>query len=218
MTKRARRRHGPKRLQRPIVVAGPQIQCLTCGRYHVKSEACWFCEPPWPDRCGCDDLHCWHRHLNHELLQRLSQLDYESIDESILLPTENWPLNDGDVVDHEYEDLVGIANRGETHPAPMQFRPQRISWKEAPEYKAFLARYPDLRNRSRQGIDSIFGFFNLTGSEADAWSLDAAGHTSEWIALQLKLRPGGVARLLESVRSKVAAKLARLDALSQRAG
>lgn len=227
MTKRAMRRRREKEPQRPRpILLLQQTQCGICGRHRLKSEACWFCEPAWPSHCHCEDSlikradsqTCGgHVHLEHALLERLSQLDYESIDESILLPTANWPTSPDDVVDFEDEDLVGIANGGENEPAPMKFRPPTVPWRDAPEYKAFLARYPALRDRSRLGIDSIFGFFDLTSPEADVWSLDAAGYTTEWIAARLRYRPGGVLQVLDGVRSKIAAKLARLDKLSERA-
>jgi hypothetical protein len=162
----------------------------------------------WPDPCVCDDWHARHLHLEHALLERLSQLDYESIDEAILLPTENWPNSPDDVVDYEDEELVAIANAG---PELMRFKPRPIPWREAPEYQGFLGRYPELRAKARQGIDSIFSFFNLTPSEADVWSMDAAGYTREWIAAQKGYLVGGVDNLLESVQSKIGAKLFRLD-------
>ena len=191
-----------------------QVQCPACRRWRLKSEPCWFCEPPWPDPCVCDDWIERHIHLEHALLERLSQLDYESIDEAILLPTENWPSSPDDVVDFEHEELVGIANAGPMQSELMRFKPRPIPWREAPEYQAFLGRYPELRAKARQGIDSIFSFFNLTPSEADVWSLDAAGYTPEWIAARLGYKPGGVDQLRASVASKVAARLARLDALA----
>jgi hypothetical protein len=217
-TKRKRRLTEPRRAQ-PILLL-MQSQCVNCGRYRLKSETCWFCESAWPTHCHCADSFLkppasttcgGHVHLEHALLERLSQLDYESIDESILLPTENWPTSADDVVDFEHEEIVGIANGGPTEPAPMRFKPARIPWRDTPEYKAFLGRYPDLRAKARGGIDSIFGFFALTSSEADVWSLDAAGYTREWIATQTGFRPGGVDALLESVQSKIGAKLFRLD-------
>ena len=216
MTKRQRRRNPTvKQLRLPSV--HDQVQCGTCHRYRLRREACWFCNPQWPDPCLCDDWRKQHIHLEHELLERLSQLDYESIDETILLPTQNWPSSPDDVLDFEHEELVGIANHGEREAAPASYRPPRISWREAPEYRAFLDRYPDLRNRARLGIDSIFGFFDLTPAEADAWSLDAAGYTREWTASRLGFKPGGVDQLLESVQSKIGAKLFRLDQASARA-
>lgn len=156
-------------------------------------------------------------HLEHALLERLSQLDYESIDETILLPTQNWPSSPDDIIDHEHEELVGIANAGESQPAPMTFRAPRIPWRDAPEYQAFLTRYPQLRDHARSGIDSIFSFFGLTSSEADVWSLDAAGYTREWIAKETRYNPGGVDRLLESVQSKIGSKLARMDVAAKEA-
>lgn len=190
--------------------------CDTCGRWRLRKELCWFCSPALPARCGCDDLRVWHRHLQHTLLERLSQLDYEGIDEAILLPTANWPQAAEDVLAYEHEEVVGITNLASGDPGPTAYRPIRLSWREAPEYRAFLARYPELRRRAHS-IDAIFAYFGLTNPEADAWALDAAGYTPEWIAAQLEIKPGGVLARLASVRSKVAAKLAREDALSQRA-
>lgn len=150
-----------------------------------------------------------HVHLEHELLERLSQLDYESIDETILLPTEDWPLNDDEVINFADEAQVGVD---EVEVAPRRFRSSRASWREQPEYQEFLQRYPDLRAHARAGIDSIFAYFGLTPSEADVWALDAAGYTDEWIASQLPpLKPGGVEALLASVQSKIWSKLLRLD-------
>jgi len=172
-----------------------------------------------------------HRHLDHALLYHLSQVDYESVDETILLPTEYWPESVDDVLDFRHEELVGVAgtradiddqvlerasdymprrdSREEVYPEPPRYK-KRIQWREAPEYKAFLARYPELRRRARQGIDSIFAYFQLTPAEADVWSLAAAGYTHEWIAGLLRYKPGGVAVLLDSVESKIHSKLARL--------
>jgi len=222
VTKRNRRRDKGVQKARPPQFRA-QGKCESCGRYRLLAEACWFCYPAWPPSCICDvDLAPGpamgaHRHLEHELLERLSQLDYESIDETILLPTDEWPSSDADVVSFEHEELVGITEGGEGHVA-RRYRPARPSWRDAPEYKAFLKRYPDLRRRASQGIDSIFAFFELTTSEADVWSLDAAGYTPEWIAERLRYKPGGVTQLLESVESKVHAKLARLDRAYAAAG
>lgn len=215
MTKRGKRKRRLKEPQRskPVLLL-MQTQCTSCGRYRLKADACWFCTPAWPDPCVCDDLHMQHVHLEHALLERLSQLEYEEIDESILLPTASWPSSPDDVLDFEHEEVVGIANGGPADPAPARFRPARIPWRDTPEYKAFLSRYPELRAKARGGIDAIFGFFALSSSEADVWSLDAAGYTPEAIGARLGYKPGGVDALLDSVRSKVAAKLFRLDAQS----
>lgn len=158
-----------------------------------------------------------HRHLTHELLLQLSQLDYEAIDETILLPTDEWPASDDDVISFEHEELVGITQDGDRHVA-RRYRRSRPSWREDPEYKAFLKRYPDLRRRALQGIDSIFAFFELTPSEADVWSLAAAGYTHVSIAERLRYKAGGVAQLLDAVESKIAAKLSRLDRAFAAAG
>ena len=202
-------------MRRPPTLAD-QVQCLTCRRYRLKPGACWFCTPPWPDPCICDDLRVQHVHLEHELLERLSQLDYESIDETILLPTENWPTSDSDVLDYDDEARVGVEIRSLSEPAPMRYKP-RIDWREQPEYKAFLASNPELREKAKKGIDGIFAYFGLTPSEADVWSMDAAGYTHEYIAVQLtdpgggrRFTPGGVAALLDSVHSKVDSTMARV--------
>lgn len=156
---------------------------------------------------------------------------YESIDETILMATDFWPASDDDFLEHKHEEIVGVAatradiddlvlekaadfmprrdSREELYPEPVRYK-KRIHWREQPEYKAFLARYPELKRRARQGIDSIFAYFDLTPSEADVWSLDAAGYTHDWIAMMLRYKPGGVAALLDSVESKIHAKLARL--------
>jgi len=156
-----------------------------------------------------------HMHLEHELLEHLSQLDYESIDETILLPTENWPVSDDDVLDFEHEEEVGVMLRHEA--APSRFKP-RIDWRQQPEYQAFLGRNPELRTRARSGIDAIYAYFTLTPREADAWSLDAAGYTLEAIAARLALKPGGVFALLASVRSKITATMKRQERISEKAG
>ncbi len=224
MTKRARlrRRQDPtRRTHAPTVQQ--QVQCATCHRYRLRSEVCWFCNPPWPDPCLCDDLWAQHVHLEHDLLERLSQLDYESIDEMILLPTEFWPVSDDDVVDYEDEARVGVEVRSLSEPVPMRYKP-RVDWRQQPEYKAFLASHPDLRERAKHGIDGIFAYFGLTPSEADVWSMEAAGYTHEYIAAQLtdprggrRFKPGGVAALLESVQSKISSTLDRSERLSVKA-
>jgi hypothetical protein len=217
VTKRRRRRNPKVKQQLRLPSFRDQVQCATCQRYRLRRDDCWFCRPPWPDPCVCDDVRFQHVHLEHELLEHLSQLDYESIDETILLPTERWPTSDDDVLDFDDEAKVGVEIRSMTDPAPTRYKP-RVDWREQPEYRAFLASHPELREKAKKGIDGIFAYFGLTASEADVWSMDAAGYTHEYIAAQLtderggrRFKPGGVAALLEGVRSKVDATMARVD-------
>ena len=224
MTKRAKRKRRQKEplRSRPILL-WMQVQCVSCGRYRLKENACWFCAPPWPDPCVCDVITFQHVHLEHALLERLSQLDYESIDETILMPTENWPTSADDMVDYEDEATVGVEIHSPSEPAPMRYKP-RVDWRQQPEYRAFLASHPELREKAKRGIDGIFAYFGLTASEADVWSMDAAGYTHEYIAAQLtderggrRFKPGGVAALLEGVQSKIGSTLRRSEQVSARA-
>lgn len=186
-----------------------QVRCQTCGRYHLRAEACWFCFPRWPDPCLCDvdapRAFPQHVHLEHALLLHLSQLDYESIDETILLDTDRWPDGD-DALEYEHPDLVGVAARGPGQAEAMTYRARRVDWRQAPEYKAWLRQNPEIRSRSRSA-DSLIAYFGLSDAEADAWSLEAAGYTREAIAKELGFREGGIERLLDNVQAKLAAKL-----------
>lgn len=146
-------------------------------------EPCWFCHPPAPEHCHCDDIPLCHLHIGHHLFERLWQIDLESVDEAILLDTEAWPDPDQEL--------------------------RRQAWRDDPDYKTFLKTNPDLRRHARLGIDSIFGYFGLSPREADAWALAAAGYTTKAIAQQMGIRPGGVEVFLEGVDLKIAVTLAR---------
>lgn len=159
-----------------------------CGRYRMVGEPCWSCFPREPDHCHCDDLPCCHMHYSHALFDRLWQMDLESVDERILQATDRW------------EEGVARERRDD------------------PEYKAWLARNPELRSRARRGIDAVFAFFALSPREADAWALEAAGYTVAAIAHSMQLKPGGVSALLEAVHSKIGTTMHRLEQFSVKAG
>lgn len=232
MTKRRRRtqRSIPKartpRLQE-------QARCSDCGRWRLKADACWFCDPAWPDPCLCDatviryevdgeEHFLPHLHLDHTLLLHISQVLYETIDETILLPSDWMPAGPDEVLVPDDEETHGIGmalepqQAAEGHRAAGLIRPtyrrQRGPWWEEPRLRARLATFPELTRIARgQGIDGLFAWAGFTDREADAYAMDAAGYTVEAIAERMRLKPGGVENLLDSARGKVALALARME-------
>jgi len=165
-----------------------------------------------------------HLHLLHALLEHLTQVLYEALDETILLPADRMPEGEEVLVPPD-EELHGIAIPPEEftdsearRPLPTvtpNYRRQRGPWWEEPTLRARLAIYPELTAITRrEGIEGVFRWAGFTDREADAYSLDAAGYVIEGhdgIAERLRLKPGGVENLLDSARGKVALALRRME-------
>jgi hypothetical protein len=180
MTKRRRGRQQPR--PRPTVLRA-QVQCATCRRYHFVGEACGHCHPATPAHCHCDDLTVCHLHIDQALFDRLWQIDLESIDESILLPTDMW------------EDDEEARSRQ--------------AWREDPDYRAWLRHHPQLRERARRGVRALWALFDLTELEGEILDKQAFGYTVEAIAQELAYRPGGIQQLLAGAQSKIAARMTK---------
>lgn len=202
MTKRRRAKQQPR--ERSQLVPS-QVRCQVCRRFHLMGEQCSFCNPPAPAHCHCADSRIeyrptidvdlelapgphaetcgGHQHIDQALFDRLWQLDLESVDESILLPTEMW------------DEDAAVA---------------RQAWRDDPDYKAWLRRYPQMRERARRGKHSLWSYLELSDLEGEVLDKQAIGYTVDGIAEELGLKPDWTALLLSGAWSKVRARVDRI--------
>lgn len=224
MSKRTRRKQrGPKaQPQRRNPRFVEHVRCERCLRYRLSSEPCWAClaETFQPPACTCDlewppavvtpgPLTLWqatpdaHRHWRHHLLEHLSQVDYETSDDAILLDAERMPGPGEEVAIEEVAD-----------PAPRQLvdHMRRIAdWRKNPELLPHLTAHPDLFQRAQSrgparlptGTDAIFEWAGLTDNEATVMSLRLQGYTLEAIAFELRRQEVWVESLLGSAGARL---------------
>lgn len=226
MSKKSRRRQRTKRLLRaPVFERFPKLtehrQCDSCGRWHLRIQACPRCLPKLPDVCVCDWVWWFpppppdaHRHYTYEILEAYAQAEYEAADDSILLDASRMPGPE--------DEYVVIEEVADPMPRVVVTRVRRRPhWREAPDLAPYFEQYPQLRAIAGRGMESIFNWAGFSEVEADVFALDAAGYTEAGIAHELGRKQVWVENMIANAYWKVSDALKRLtqgSVLHQRCG